>query len=102
MSKLDKMRRELENAFRDKLHAAFQAKYSLVLETHFSLMAFAMVSVRADGQDFTPEQHAFIGGYSEAFGAAIGMVLMRDADDTYQREMRLQAKERALAPEGQP
>ncbi len=96
MSKLDKMRKELENSFTAELHAAFEAKFGLKIDTTFDLLgSFQMVTRLASGNQFTPEQHAFIQGWSEGFGKAINMVLFREATDQYNAEMRRQAREAA-------
>ena len=94
-TKLDKMRRELENEFRDALHAAFYEKYKAHLSTQFNIFTMQLVSEREDRQDFTPEQHAFITGWSDGYGKAVNMVLLRDSHDEYEREMRQRAKEAA-------
>jgi len=97
MSKLDKMRQELESAFRDAMHQAFRARYGVELKTEFNIFTMELMSFRTDRQDFTEDQHAFIAGYSQAFNKAISLVLLRDADDIYQRELRANAKEAARA-----
>lgn len=96
MSKLDKMRKELENSFTAELHAAFEAKFGEKIETTFDLLgSFQMVTRLASGEQFTMDQHAFIQGWSEGFGKAINMILWRENDDMYKAEMRRQAKEAA-------
>lgn len=96
MSKLDKMRKELENSFTAELHAAFEAKYGNKLETTFDLLgSFQMVTRLKSGEDFTIDEHAYIMGYSDAFGKCINLLLFRESDDQYNAEMRRQAKEKA-------
>lgn len=92
-TKLDKMRRELESEFRDALHAAFYEKYKANLSTQFNIFTMQLVSEREDCQDFTQEQHAFIAGWSDGYGKAVNMVMLRDLNDEYKREIRLRAKE---------
>jgi hypothetical protein len=92
-TKLDKMRQELENEFRDNLHKAFYEKYKTHLTTEFNIFSMQLMSTREDRQDFTEEQHTFVAGYSEGYGKAISMVLMRDARDDYERAQRQNAKE---------
>lgn len=95
MSKLNNMRRELENEFQRALHAAFTAKFGMEIKTEFNLFSMQTISTRVDGQDFTPDEHAYIQGWSEGYGKAVNLVLFRDSDDEYQREMKRQAKEAA-------
>lgn len=95
MTKLTKMRRELENEFTAALHEAFMKKFSVQIETSFSIFTMETISKRADGQDFTIDEHAFIQGWSDGYGKAISIVLFRDSDDDYQREMKRLAKEAA-------
>lgn len=96
MSKLDKMRKELENSFTAELHAAFEKKFGLKIDTTFDLLGgFQMVTRLESGEQFTIDQHAFIQGWSEAFGKAINMVLFREADDMYNAEIKRQLKEQS-------
>ena len=95
MTKLTNMRRELEKEFQTALHEAFMKKFSVQIETSFSIFTMETVSKRVDGQDFTIDEHAFIQGWSDGYGKAVNMVLFRDCDDDYQREMKRQAKEAA-------
>ena len=91
-TKLEKMHNELANSFKQELHAAFQEKYGVALETEFNIFSMQLISTLPDGKDFTPEQHAFIGGYSQGFHRAMALVTIRDGKDEYEREMRLQAR----------
>lgn len=93
MSKLNNMRRELENAFTDALHQEFRCKFDVELQTEFNIFAMCLISKRTDGKDLTPEQHAFLAGWSTGYGKAINMILLRDSDDEYQREIKRQARE---------
>lgn len=94
MSKLDKMRKELENSFKQELHEAFFAKFGLKIVTIFDLLgSFQMVTRLESGEQFTLDQHAFIQGWSEGYGKAINMLLFRECDDQYKAEMRRQTKE---------
>jgi len=95
MSKLNNMRKELENEFRDALHAAFAAKFSVEITTEFNIFSMETISKRVDGQDFTMDEHAYIQSWSDGYGKAVNLVLFRDLDDEYQREMKRQAKEAA-------
>lgn len=95
MTKLDKMRKELENQFRDTLHAAFHEKYGATLTTHFNIFSMQLISEREDGQEFTPEQHAYINGWSDGYSKAVNTVLMRDAQDEYERATKQLAREAA-------
>jgi hypothetical protein len=96
-TKLGKMYNELAESFKQELHAAFQAKYGVALETEFNIFSMQLISKLPDGQDFTPEQHAFVGGYSEGYNKAMALVMIRDGKDEYEREMRLQAREAKAA-----
>jgi len=95
MSKLSNMRREMQDAFRDALHAAFAAKFSVEITTEFNIFSMETISKRADGQDFTIDEHAYIQGWSDGYGKAINLVVFRDYEDDCQREMKRQAKESA-------
>jgi hypothetical protein len=73
-TKLEKCANTLNDAFSTKLPAAFLAKFGLELETGFNLFSMSLISRRIDGQDFTPEQHAFVSAYSDGYGDALELV----------------------------
>lgn len=78
MTKLEKCRRRVNDAFRENLHAAFKKKFDLELETTFNLGAMSLVSYLPDGAPFTPEQHDFIAAYSGGYGAAMTQIHEQD------------------------
>ena len=74
-TKLDRMRRTLNDEFRDHLAAAMREKFAVEVETYFDLLgSMRMVTTRADGEPFTPEQHAWLGAWSEGYGCAMEQV----------------------------
>lgn len=65
----EKIGRHLDEAFRECLDAAFRERWGVEVETAFDLLgSFRYVTLRKDGEDFTPEQHAWIGAYTEGWG----------------------------------
>jgi hypothetical protein len=84
VTKLEKMARELNDNFSEKMNAAFLEKFGVALNTSFSLMSMSLVSSREDGQDMTPEQRSFAEGYSEGYATAMGMVRNRDYSRHYE------------------
>ena len=97
MTKLDKMRKELEAQYSNVLHAAFFEKYGARITTSFNIFSMNLISVREDGVDFTADQLAFIHGWSEGYLKAVNTVLMRDATDEYERAKRQLEREAAAA-----
>lgn len=94
-TKLEKMFCEMQESYRESFTSAFMERYNTPLETNFNIFNMALVSVRADGVDFTPEQHAFVTGYSEGYGKAVNIVLFRDSDDQHGRALREIARDAA-------
>ena len=67
-----KVRDHINEGFTDALKAAFvEAFPPLKLETSYDILAMALISRRADEQDFTPEQKAFVTGFEAGYMAAL-------------------------------
>lgn len=73
-TKLGRMARTLNDDFRDHLAKAMREKFGLEVETLFSIVAGALVTTRADGEDFTPEQMAWMQAWSDGYGVALDLV----------------------------
>lgn len=69
-TKLEKCATRVNDAFAERLKAAFAEKFKRELDTHFNIFAMALISQPADGEPFTQEQKdwvaAFDAGYSDA------------------------------------
>lgn len=73
-TKIEKCHRKINDAFCKTLDAAFQAKFQRECETSFSIFSMRMFSTPKDGGDFTPEQHQWIGAFSDGYATAMNMV----------------------------
>lgn len=73
-TKLEKMANKLNDDFRGKIVEAMQAKFGLEVENNFSIFDMRLHTSRVDGEDFTPEQHAYLEAYSTGFGQAMSIV----------------------------
>lgn len=78
MRKLERMARTLNDEFRDHLAAAVREKHGIDVETGFNLFSGALSTSRSDGEDFTPEQMAYIEAWMAGFGKALEMVRAAD------------------------
>lgn len=77
-TKLQKLANTLNEEFREKLTEACREKFGIEVEHRFDFFGSGrLVTTRVDGEDFTPEQHAFIGAYSDGFGAALTIVRLK-------------------------
>lgn len=75
MRKLDKMANVLHDEFREHLAAAMAAKFDgLEVETHANIWQMRLVTTRADGEDFTPEQMTWMEAWSEGYSKALELV----------------------------
>lgn len=76
MKIIDRIKMHLNESFSAKLKEAFEEKFEGVeIDTFWSIFAGRMVTNREDGQEFTPEQHSFIDGFSKAWLDATAVVL---------------------------
>ena len=71
----DKVAREINDQFSEKLAEAFYDKFKIRIETHLSIFSCSMVTTRLKPtQKFTPKQRAFLMafevGYLEAMTIA--------------------------------
>ena len=73
-TKLEKIKKKLNEDFNDCIDKAFLDKYGIGIETALNFFSMRKVSTRKDGKDFTPEQMAFVNGYSEGFCKAMTIV----------------------------
>jgi len=72
--KLEKMADELNEAFRDDLPAAMLEKYGMEVITTWNFISQGLVTVRRDGQDFTPDQMLFVEAYEAGYLKAMSRV----------------------------
>jgi hypothetical protein len=84
MRKLQEMASTLNEEFRDHLADAMREKFDgLEVETTANIFAMRLVTRRVDGEDFTPEQIAWLEAWSEGYGKALDRV--RDEDNESRR-----------------
>jgi hypothetical protein len=78
--KLQEMASTLNDDFRDHLAEAMRGKFDgLEVETTANIFAMRLVTRRVDGEDFTPEQHAWLAAWSDGYGKALSVVRAADA-----------------------
>lgn len=70
-TKPDRAYIRLNDRFRDVLTEAVRAKFGIEVEHEYAFLAGRLITTRTDGADFTPEQLAFIGAYSDGYTAAM-------------------------------
>lgn len=73
-TKLQKMHNQLNENFRPLIDAAFKGKFGIEIETVFNWGSMRLISVRTDGEPFTPEQEAFLSAYGDGYAAAMNQV----------------------------
>jgi hypothetical protein len=73
-TKLEKCATRVNDAFTDKLKAAFAAKFNRELETNYSIFAMALISQPAAGEPFTQEQMDFVDTFDAGYTAAMLIV----------------------------
>jgi hypothetical protein len=76
-TKLEKMARTMNDDFREKLAEAVKEKFGIEVKTEFNIFDMRLITSRVDGEQFTAEQHEWIGAFSEGYTVALSMV--RDA-----------------------
>lgn len=67
MTKLEKMARQLNDNFIHAVRGGFEKKFELELETSYDFISGCCISSRRDGEEFTPEQAAWIATYEEGY-----------------------------------
>lgn len=73
-TKIEKCHRKINDAFSNKLSEDFREKFQREIETRFSIFSMSLVSTPTDGEEFTPEQHAWVDAYSAGYLAAMNQV----------------------------
>jgi hypothetical protein len=74
MKKLERIAKTLDDDFRDHLAVAMRDKFGIEVETHYAFLADRLVTTRVGSEDFTPEQHAWLGAWAEGYSTALGIV----------------------------
>ena len=78
MTKVERVRRRVDEVFRDKLGAAFREKFGSQIETSFDFFgSMRLVSRRVDGKKLTKEQFVWIGTFSDGYADAMEQITER-------------------------
>ena len=78
MRKLEKMARQLNDDFRNHLAREYKTKFGHEIKTEYLFLADRLSTTRVDGDDFTPEQHAWISAFESGYGSALSAVRAAD------------------------
>ncbi len=73
MRKIEKIRMQINDSFRDHLKAAMKEK-GVDVVTEYSFIAMNLVTRTVDGRNMTPEQMEFMKGFSDGYAAAMVQV----------------------------
>lgn len=73
-SKAQKLRRSINESFRDRLDPAFKTQFGRELKTEFSLLNMTLVSRPVDGKKLTKAQASWIETFSAGYHAAMEQV----------------------------
>jgi hypothetical protein len=73
-TKIDRVMRRLNDEFRDALAAKVREKFAIDVETSWAFLADRIVTERADGEPFTPEQMAYLEAFEAGYLAAMQRV----------------------------
>lgn len=68
------MATKLNDEFADKLSSVVRENFGIEIDSRFNIFSMALVTTRLDGEDFTPEQYAFIAAFSDGYGVAMEIV----------------------------
>lgn len=60
----------INDAFSDRLGKAFSERFGREIKTMWNVFAMHLESYPKDGDDFTPEQHAWVTAYSAGYADA--------------------------------
>lgn len=73
-TKLEKMHDKLNKDYRDLVINTMQDKFSIEVENGWSLLDTRLTTTRVDGKNFTKQQKAYMGSFSDGFAAAMNIV----------------------------
>lgn len=73
-SKVAKLRRAINDSFRDHLGEAFKAEFGREIETSYNIFAMALVTTPKDGKKLTEKQYRWLKTYSDGYAAAMDQV----------------------------
>ena len=74
MKKVDKVRKAVNDAFRDKLNEAFKEKFDRELTTELHFLSMRLVSHPTDGKKFTKTQKDWVQTFSEGYACATDQI----------------------------
>ena len=75
MTIAQKLKRKLNDNFKVCLKDAVKAKFDIEIETGFNIFSMNLVTVRVDGNSFTPEQMEYLKAYEAGYLAAMNQVI---------------------------
>jgi hypothetical protein len=73
-TKIEQLRKSLQNDFRDQLTAAVREKFGIEVEHDFDFLTFRLVTTRVDEKSFTEIQHAWISAWVQGYAKATELV----------------------------
>lgn len=84
-TKMEMMHNQLNEEFIGKIDAWIERSYGVKARTKWNIFSMNLSTMREDGGEFTPEQLAGIGGYSEGYAAAMAAVFWKAQEEADKR-----------------
>jgi len=63
----EKIRKHLSNCFGERLSVAFRARWGVEVDCPLGAVSMHFITTRKDGEDFTPEQYAWIAAWVQGW-----------------------------------
>ena len=70
----EKIARQVNDSFSEKLRIAVAKEFGINTKTHFAFLEISHTTTRADGEDFTQEQMDFLKAFEAGYLAAMKIV----------------------------
>jgi hypothetical protein len=74
MTKVEKLRTSINDAYEDAFDAAFGQRWGVKVTTRWNVIDGELVTERTDGEPLTDEQGNWLSAFSDGYAAAMGQV----------------------------
>ena len=73
-TKVEKIAKQMNDSFKTHLHSYMLRKHNIEVRTSYNFLAGVLITVREDGEAFTPEQKETIVAFEDGYLAAMEQV----------------------------